>query len=119
MAGGSQIIINKNGITIITPAKFEVKAGQHIFKSGAEVGVNIQGLPSYETYNEKFKILSPSGEEMPNIEYKVSSSDQNFTASTDRKGFTKLIYAELSGDFPLGDSRQPTYKSLRPFDLVS
>ena len=30
-----------------------------------------------------------------------------------------LIYAELSGDFPLGDSRQPTYKSLRPFDLVS
>ena len=31
----------------------------------------------------------------------------------------KMIYAELSGDFPLGDSRQPTYKSLRPFDLVS
>ncbi|RZH38399.1 hypothetical protein EXD94_15780, partial [Acinetobacter pittii] len=26
-----------------------------------------------------------------------------------------VIYAELSGDFPLGDSRQPTYKSLRPF----
>ncbi|MFH4039609.1 hypothetical protein WAJ79_18545, partial [Acinetobacter baumannii] len=25
-----------------------------------------------------------------------------------------LIYAELSGDFPLGDSRQPIYKSLRP-----
>ncbi|ENX34389.1 hypothetical protein F889_01671 [Acinetobacter colistiniresistens] len=33
--------------------------------------------------------------------------------------YTGLIYAELSGDFPLGDSRQPTYKSLRPFDLVS
>ena len=31
----------------------------------------------------------------------------------------RLIYAELSGDFPLGDSRQPIYKSLRPFDLVS
>ncbi len=31
----------------------------------------------------------------------------------------KVIYAELSGDFPLGDSRQPIYKSLRPFDLVS
>ena len=34
-------------------------------------------------------------------------------------GMQILIYAELSGDFPLGDSRQPTYKSLRPFDLVS
>ncbi|MDQ8857876.1 hypothetical protein RFI06_17580, partial [Acinetobacter pittii] len=28
---------------------------------------------------------------------------------------TRVIYAELSGDFPLGDSRQPIYKSLRPF----
>ncbi len=35
------------------------------------------------------------------------------------KEFEKVIYAELSGDFPLGDSRQPIYKSLRPFDLVS
>ncbi|WP_430613832.1 hypothetical protein [Acinetobacter baumannii] len=33
--------------------------------------------------------------------------------------FISMIYAELSGDFPLGDSRQPIYKSLRPFDLVS
>ncbi|MDQ8999509.1 hypothetical protein RFH60_10620, partial [Acinetobacter baumannii] len=29
--------------------------------------------------------------------------------------FMNVIYAELSGDFPLGDSRQPIYKSLRPF----
>ncbi len=39
---------------------------------------------------------------------------------TDPVDFTvAMIYAELSGDFPLGDSRQPIYKSLRPFDLVS
>lgn len=91
MAGGSQIIINKNGVTIITPAEFEVKAGQHVFKSGAEVGVNIQGLPAHEVYNEKFKILTPSGEEMSNVEYKVSSNDQNFTSITDRKGFSKRV----------------------------
>ncbi|MFX5119162.1 hypothetical protein ABTC41_17940, partial [Acinetobacter baumannii] len=30
------------------------------------------------------------------------------------KFVVSMIYAELSGDFPLGDSRQPTYKSLRP-----
>jgi len=34
VAGGSQIIINKDGITIITPREFKVHAGQHIFKSG-------------------------------------------------------------------------------------
>ena len=37
MAGGSQIIINKDGIKIITPARFEAKAGQHLFKSGAKI----------------------------------------------------------------------------------
>ena len=36
-----------------------------------------------------------------------------------RLELVEMIYAELSGDFPLGDSKQPTYKSLRPFDLVS
>ncbi len=39
MAGGSQIIINKNGITFIIPSKFESKAGQHLFKSGEKVNV--------------------------------------------------------------------------------
>ncbi len=33
MAGGSQIIINKDGIKIITPARFEAKAGQHLNKT--------------------------------------------------------------------------------------
>ncbi|WP_407502918.1 hypothetical protein [Acinetobacter baumannii] len=42
-----------------------------------------------------------------------------FASYTYFSKITKVIYAELSGDFPLGDSRQPIYKSLRPFDLVS
>lgn len=45
MAGGSQIIINKSGITVITPSKFEVKAGQHLFKSGAQVQMPQIALP--------------------------------------------------------------------------
>ena len=34
MAGGSQIIISSDGITIKTPREFKVFAGQHIFQSG-------------------------------------------------------------------------------------
>lgn len=45
MAGGSQVIINKNGITFITPAKFEVKAGQHLFQSGAQAPILKNVLP--------------------------------------------------------------------------
>ncbi|MBJ8481045.1 hypothetical protein I6M70_16935 [Acinetobacter pittii] len=45
MAGGSQIIINKSGITVITPSKFEVKAGQHLFKPGTQVQMPQIALP--------------------------------------------------------------------------
>ncbi|MDR0234831.1 hypothetical protein [Acinetobacter sp.] len=93
MAGGSQIIINKNGITIITPAKFEAKAGQHTFKQGAEVGVNLQGLPAYEMYNEKFQMLLPSGEPIPKIDYKISNGNDEFISQTDQKGKSKRIHS--------------------------
>ena len=91
MAGGSQIIINANGITIITPAKFEAKAGQHLFKGGAEVGVNIKGLPAYELYNEKFQMLLPSGEPFKNADYKISNGSNELTAIADIKGRSKRI----------------------------
>ncbi len=47
--------------------------------------------------------------------FKIKSDEQKINEIVN----DGVIYAELSGDFPLGDSRQPIYKSLRPFDLVS
>ncbi|MDC4332355.1 DUF2345 domain-containing protein [Acinetobacter baumannii] len=91
MVGGSQIIINKSGITVITPAKFKVKAVQHIFKGSAEVGVNLQGLPAYEKYDEKFNLFLPSGKPLTNVGYNIQSNNQNFMANTDLKGKTKRI----------------------------
>ena len=44
MAGGSQIIISSNGITIKTPGEFKVFAGQHKFESGAKVNMNRTGF---------------------------------------------------------------------------
>ena len=58
--------------------------------------------------DQLFKIDDESVEK---LSFAVTLSDLNLQGA--------LIYAELSGDFPLGDSRQPIYKSLRPFDLVS
>ena len=53
--------------------------------------------------------------------FKIQNSKFKIQKILNTKKYKSLnvIYAELSGDFPLGDSRQPTYKSLRPFDLVS
>ena len=67
MAGGSQIIINKNGITFITPAKFEAKAGQHLF-TGASLGslkaTHIQHLLPSDDITPKAKIS-------PNIHFPI------------------------------------------------
>ena len=53
MAGGSQLIINKNGITFITPSKFEVKAGPHLFKSGEKVNITFPELKPIEPLCEE------------------------------------------------------------------
>ncbi len=54
MAGGSQIIINKDGITLITPGKFEPKAGQHLFKGGEKANYSLPEMPNVQ-YPGEFK----------------------------------------------------------------
>lgn len=68
-----------------TSGKFEVKAGQHLFKGGAEVGMNLQGLPAYEAYNERFKMLLPSGEPLSFVDYKISSEGKEILLTQIRK----------------------------------
>ena len=54
MAGGSQIIISSDGITIKTPGEFKVFAGQHVFEGGAHVPIPKVSLPMSETpYSNK------------------------------------------------------------------
>ena len=69
MAGGSQIIINKNGITLITPAKFEAKAGQHLFKGGTKVDTKLPFLPEGTAYNLKYLFTDDDGIPYKNMPY--------------------------------------------------
>jgi len=92
-AGGSQVKITGSGIFMTTSGKFEVKAGQHLFMGGAEVGMNLQGLPAYEAYNERFKMLLPSGEPLSFVDYKISSEGKEIFANADKKGQTKEIHS--------------------------
>ncbi|MDQ9017187.1 DUF2345 domain-containing protein [Acinetobacter rudis] len=57
MAGGSQIVINAQGITITTPGKTEFKAGQHIFQEGEKAIEPVRILPTLpHDYSRKFYI---------------------------------------------------------------
>lgn len=95
MAGGSQIIINKNGITLITPAKFEVKAGQHLFKGGAEIKNVVPNLPVLgETNQYNLRYLLKDKEEKIYSNHKYIAflpSGEVVEGSTDKDGYTELF----------------------------
>ncbi|WP_353172669.1 hypothetical protein [Acinetobacter rudis] len=57
MAGGSQILIDSQGVTVTTNGKVVFKAGQHVFESGERVLAPENVLPKAPTdYSRKFFI---------------------------------------------------------------
>lgn len=92
MAGGSQIIINKDGIKIITPAKFEAKAGQHLFKSGADVDYDVPYLPDKENpYILHYLVKNQDNEVLGNKPYLLIDEDGNVQKGvTNKDGLMKL-----------------------------
>ncbi|MGY3822118.1 type VI secretion system Vgr family protein [Acinetobacter haemolyticus] len=50
-AESSQLKLNGSGIFPTTGGKFEVKAGQHLFKGGASVSLSVPALPRFEKKN--------------------------------------------------------------------
>lgn len=89
MAGGSQIIINKDGIKIITPAKFEAKAGQHLFNNGKSTNPNLPSLPIFEPKPQDLflEYFHADGTPAKSSKYTVTLSDgSERTGFLDEKG---------------------------------
>ncbi|TCM69245.1 hypothetical protein EC844_103192 [Acinetobacter calcoaceticus] len=94
MAGGSQIIISKDGIQIITPREFKVHAGQHIFKGGEKAQFSLPALPNVESlYSNKIDVFNLfSFDSLPKVEYSVLyRSGQIEQGSLDTWGRTNRI----------------------------
>ena len=94
MAGGSQIIISKDGITIKTSREFKVYAGQHLFVGGEAAKFSLPTLPNVETlFSNKmdvYQFFPPSSH--PNIEYSVlHANGQVETGKLDSYGRTSRI----------------------------
>nr|WP_174505657.1 hypothetical protein [Acinetobacter sp. Marseille-Q1620] len=92
MAGGSQIIINKDGITIITPNKFEAKAGQHKFLGGASVSADLPQLPDLQNpYVLQYLVKNKENQIMADKPYLLFDEDGNVQkGTTDKNGFMNL-----------------------------
>ena len=55
-AGGSQLVINKDGIFIKTGGYFKVNSGQNVFKTGEKVFYEMPELPNTAMYSNKLDV---------------------------------------------------------------
>ncbi len=96
MAGGSQIVINNQGITIITNGKIVFKAGQHIFESGEKVDIIRTVLPDIriKTEHRNFQAInSENNKILKDIPYSILNKRTGLKVYgvTDDEGMTETI----------------------------
>ena len=92
-SGGSRIEISGAGIRNATGSLFEVKAGQHQFKSGEQKAYPEFKLPVLHEYSQKFLIKDSENKILKNMNYlAVTKSGVYYEGKTDEEGYTKRIY---------------------------
>lgn len=77
--------------------KFEVKAGQHQFKSGEQVVSHIPILPVFQNGLFNLSVQLTDGENIPHNNkayFAVTESGKMIEGITDDKGYTSPIYTE-------------------------
>ncbi|WP_130804037.1 type VI secretion system Vgr family protein [Acinetobacter ihumii] len=93
-AGGSQLRINADGIFLTTGAKFESKAGQHLFMGGAKISYEMPQLPNIALYSNKLDVYDLFWEsDFSQLSYKafVQGTNSFTSGSIDEHGRTGKI----------------------------
>lgn len=115
MAGGSQIIINSDGITIITAGKFEAKAAQHLFLNGQKVNIR---LPKFNPYYSGYYIIRDKDSQQPLINYPYELQLQNgrkVIGKTNSKGETLFVNTIEAEEVKLVEKEQKDKKTHQLF----
>ena len=91
-AGGSQLRITGSGIFPTTGGKFEVKAGQHLFKDGQNLSTKPPALPvPNQPYVLQYLVKNKENVAIPNKPYFIIDQDGNLQKGrTDDYGFMNL-----------------------------
>ena len=103
MAGGSQIVINNQGITITTNGKVIFKAGQHKFEGGQKASVAIPLLPKLGLYNVTYEVKDKDTQELLSFTKYILTNElgHSYYGETDENGLTKTIYSDKEESYSL------------------
>ncbi len=101
-AGGSQLLINQQGVFVNTDRYFKVQSGQHVFMSGMKVNFEVPELPGIGPYavNFLFSSLAGTGIENAKIEmYEPENKKIIWEGKTDLQGISELSINEESKNY--------------------
>ena len=91
-AATSQLKMNGSGIFPVTGGKFEVKAGQHVFKGGGSANAVLPQLPEADNpYILQYLVKNKENQVMSGKPYLLLDDEGNIhKGTTDKNGFMKL-----------------------------
>lgn len=90
MAGGTEIIISPEGITVKTAGYAKFFASEHVFENGASQSFQLPILPEAFGHNLKFLCTDDDGLPYKNIPYTaVYPSGAEVKGVTDEEGYTE------------------------------
>ena len=99
-AGGSQVRISAKGIEVITGAKFEAKAGQHVFSGGQKVSVPAVNLPKLDfakpPFSAQYQLFKADGRNFQGYKYYIHDAKDNLIEQglTDSQGLTTQVVTQ-------------------------
>ena len=103
---GSKLEMSSAGIFPITGGKFEVKAGQHVFKGGEQVNIPLPYLPENQKqkYGLWFDVMDKQGKKLPKgTEYIVFDENNKEVkrGKLDKTGLVKLDTEESNKQYKI------------------
>ncbi|MDO5070226.1 MAG: hypothetical protein Q4D78_08565, partial [Neisseria zoodegmatis] len=111
------IKIKDGNIELGCPKMVWVKCAGFQVMGPNSAGVNMQGIPAVEKYDEQFQLLLPDSSPMRFVEYNIRSGEQEITGKTTSKGISQRIHTEqkqelevelkwvgFTADLPSGDA---------------
>ena len=100
MAGGSQILIDDQGITISTGGKIVYQAGQHKFEGGRRVKAEIPPLPivnEIKTFTNKWDFYDLFYQsDFSDIKYKLINKERRFLSNYWSKRWRKIYFIKIN-----------------------
>ncbi|UOO75881.1 type VI secretion system tip protein VgrG [Neisseria sp. Dent CA1/247] len=101
-SGGAYIKLKDGNIELGCPKMVWVKCAGFQVMGPSSAGVNMQGIPAVEKYDEQFVLLSPSGKPKKKAQYVIIDKKGNeFFGITDEKGRTARIHTETQEELEI------------------